>query len=35
MELGVNGAAWPQSRHRITNDIPVLLPLFGDLLYLL
>ena len=27
MELGMNGAAWPQSRHRITNDILVLLPL--------
>jgi hypothetical protein len=21
MELGMNGAAWPQSKHLITNDI--------------
>jgi len=27
MELGVKGAAWPQSRQRITNDILILLPL--------
>jgi hypothetical protein len=25
MELGMNGAAWPQSKHLITNDIYILL----------